>query len=156
MSDQIQITKATNTDAAAIKQLILGILKDYGLKPAPASTDSDLEDIQKHYWQNKGCFYVLKKDDQIIGSFALCKINDHLCELRKMYLNRNFRGRRLGRKMMVAAFEQAKELGYKSIMLETASVLKEAISLYEKYGFKPYTPDHLSARCDQAYICKIP
>ena len=156
MSDQVQIIKAVNADADAIKQLVFGILKDYGLEPDPASTDRDLEDIQKYYWQNKGCFYVLKKDDQIIGNFGLYKINDDICELRKMYLSPNFRGRRLGRKMMEAAFEQAKKLGYKSIMLETASVLKEAISLYEKYGFKPYTPDHLSARCDQAYICDVP
>jgi len=155
MLSQIQFTKAQNTDAPAIKQLVFSILKNYGLKPEPASTDSDLEDIQKHYWQNQGCFYILKNNNLIIGTFALYKISDELCELRKMYLDSNFRGRQLGKEMMEIAFQQAKKLNYKSIMLETASVLKEAISLYEKYGFKPYIPNHLSPRCDQAYIYNI-
>ena len=39
--------------------------------------------------------------------------------------------------------------------LETASVLKEAIALYESYGFVEYEPDHLSARCDQAYFLQL-
>jgi putative acetyltransferase len=156
MSEHVQIIKAANADADAIKKLVFGILKDYGLEPDPASTDKDLDDIQKNYWQNKGCFYVLKEDGRIIGSFGLYKINDELCELRKMYLDKNFRGHKLGKKMMEEAFLHAKNLGYKSIMLETASVLKEAIALYKKYGFAPCTADHISARCDQAYICNIP
>ena len=35
--------------------------------------------------------------------------------------------------------------------LETASVLTEAIALYMRFGFRPYTPKNLAARCDQAY-----
>ena len=155
MSEQIEFTNATNADAEEIRQLVFDILRSYGLKPDPSSTDSDLDDIEKHYWGNKGCFYVLKENDRISGSFGIYKINEELCELRKMYLKDDLRGRRLGAAMMEKAFEQARELGYERMMLETASVLKEAIGLYEKYGFRPYAADHLSARCDQAYICDV-
>jgi len=54
------------------------------------------------------------------------------------------------------ALAKARQLGFARITLETASVLKEAIRLYESYGFKPYTPDHLSRRCDQAYVLDLP
>jgi hypothetical protein len=41
------------------------------------------------------------------------------------------------------------------MILETASALKEAIALYKSYGFAEYTPDHLSSRCDQAYMLEL-
>jgi len=73
------------------------------------------------------------------------------CELRKMYLHRDYRGKGLGRGLLEHALAEARRLGFKRVTLETASVLKEAIRLYESYGFKPYRPAHLSCRCDQAY-----
>jgi hypothetical protein len=42
-------------------------------------------------------------------------------------------------------------MGRKRITLETAGVLKEAVKLYEKFGFKPYTLEHQVERCDVAY-----
>jgi hypothetical protein len=39
---------------------------------------------------------------------------------------------------------------------ETASVLREAVALYERYGFRRYEPGHLAARCDAAYYLDLP
>jgi len=41
------------------------------------------------------------------------------------------------------------------VTLETASVLTEAIGLYRSYGFVEYQPDHLSSRCDQAFVLQL-
>jgi hypothetical protein len=41
------------------------------------------------------------------------------------------------------------------MVLETSSVLKEAIRLYTRFGFAPFQSDHLSGRCDQAYILHL-
>jgi len=78
------------------------------------------------------------------------------CELRKMYLRRDYRGQGLGKRLLEHALAEARRLGFKTVTLETASVLKEAIRLYETYGFKPYAPSHLSRRCDQAYELRLP
>ena len=40
-------------------------------------------------------------------------------------------------------------------MLETASVLRAAVALYERYGFQRYTPSHLASRCDAAYYLDL-
>jgi putative acetyltransferase len=77
------------------------------------------------------------------------------CELRKMYLHRDYRGKGMGRGLLEHALAEARRLGFKQVTLETASVLKEAIRLYERYGFKPYIPAHLSCRCDQAYVLEL-
>ena len=54
----------------------------------------------------------------------------------------------------VRVFETARVLGYKKIYLETAGVLKEAVRLYEKFGFEPTAEKH-TPRCDQAYFLNL-
>ena len=101
-------------------------------------------------------FYVLEEQDgSIVGSYGLYPMEPGVCELRKMYLHRDYRGRGLGRRLLEDALARARQLGFRRITLETASVLKEAIRLYESYGFKPFKADHLSCRCDQAYALDL-
>jgi len=54
------------------------------------------------------------------------------------------------------ALARATALGFSRVELETATVLREAISLYEGCGFRPYASEHLSARCDTAYFLELP
>ncbi len=68
-----------------------------------------------------------------------------------MYSLPDQRGKGLGKKLLDFIFTKAKELNFERMVLETASPLKEAISLYQKYGFTEYKPEHLSDRCDQAF-----
>ena len=91
----------------------------------------------------------------VVGSVGLYPIDRPTCELRKMYLHSAFRGKGLGRHLLDHALKRAKELGFSRVTLETASVLKEAIALYQSYGFRPYAPDHLAGRCDQAHFLDL-
>jgi len=151
-----RLRPATNTDCELVSNLVFTVLGEYGLKPDPGCTDADLKDIEQSYLQRGGVFYVLEEEDgSIIGSYGLCPMQPSVCELRKMYLHQDYRGKGHGRHMLEDALAKARQLGFKRITLETASVLKEAIRLYESYGFKPYRPDHLSCRCDQAYALDL-
>lgn len=146
------IRSATTSDQEAIQQLVFSILRSYGLEPSPQSTDADIFDLDHFYFSDGGDFSVLLNESyEIIGTVALFKINEDTCELRKMYLSPDCRGKGHGKQLLEYAIAKARSLGFHCITLETASVLKEAIFLYEKYGFEPYTADHLSPRCDQAY-----
>lgn len=146
------IRSATTSDQEAIQQLVFSILRSYGLEPSPQSTDADLFDLDHFYFSDGGDFSVLLNESyEIIGTVALFKVNADTCEFRKMYLSPDCRGKGYGKQLLEYAITKARSLGFHCITLETASVLKEAIRLYEKYGFKPYTADHLSPRCDQAY-----
>ena len=149
------IRQASNADSPAIKDLVFTILRSYGLRPDSNTTDADIEDIDRHYFQARGWFAVLECDDAIVGSYGLFAVDDLTCELRKMYLNPRHRGKGHGKRLLEHALIKASELGYNTIVLETASVLKEAIALYNKYGFQPHESSHLSDRCDQAYIKKL-
>jgi len=150
------LRRATNQDREKITGLVFEILREYGLSPDLCSTDADLADVESHYHARGGIFEVLETaDGAVVGSVGLYPIDRSTCELRKMYLHSSFRGKGLGRVLLEHALKRAKELGFSRVTLETASVLKEAIALYQSYGFRPYAPHHLAGRCDQAHYLDL-
>jgi len=154
--DNVRLRRASNKDCEALTGLVYGVLEEYGLKPDPAATDADLTDIEQSYFARGGAFFVL--DDErgsIIGAYGLYPIDNQTCELRKMYLQKAYRGKGLGKLLLDSALARAREVGFKRVTLETAGVLKEAIALYESYGFEKYQPHHMSKRCDQAYVLEL-
>jgi putative acetyltransferase len=147
---------ATNADAEAVRALVFSILADYGLRPDPASTDKDLEDIEGSYFGRGGRFDVLTtRQGEVVGSVGLYPTDPGVCELRKMYLRADQRGKGWGKKLLEFSLEQARTLGFGRMTLETAKVLVEAIRLYEAYGFRPYLAEHMSARCDATYFLDL-
>jgi putative acetyltransferase len=156
MDTRPQLREATNADCHAVRELVFAVLEEYGLKPDPGSTDADLDDIEQSYFARGGTFCVFEdRDGAIVGAYGLYPLEDHACELRKMYLRREYRGQGLGKRLLDEALDNARHLSFARVVLETASVLKEAIALYESYGFAPYRPDHLSPRCDQAFAFEL-
>jgi putative acetyltransferase len=154
---QPTLRSATNQDRQAIEALVFGVLVEYGLKPDPGGIDSDLHDIERSYLATGGLFDVLTDGaGEVVGSVGLFPLSDSVCELRKMYLAAPFRGRSLGRHLLEHALRRARELGFTRVVLETASVLREAVVLYERNGFRRYQPAHLAARCDAAYYLDLP
>lgn len=152
---QINRRAATNKDAATIKALIYGVLREYNLEPEPNGTDADLNDIETNYLTRGGLFEVLENETgEILGTVGLFPVNAETVELRKMYFAKSLRGRGYGRQTLEQMIDEARKLGFKRIYLETNSVLKEAVGLYQKFGFEPTTEKH-SPRCDQAFILKI-
>jgi putative acetyltransferase len=137
-------------DSNGIKIVVFGVLKEYGLVPDPGSTDKDLDSIESYYSENGGYFGVVEELNYIVATIGLYRVDETTCELRKMYVLPNFRGKGLGKNLMEFALKKAKEMGFKRVVLETASPLKEAIGLYKRFGFQEFEPKHMALRCDQA------
>ena len=147
---------ATNADRSVIESLVFCVLREYGLEPDPAGTDADLSDIEAVYEGAGGMFDVLTDGaGAVIGTVAFFRVDSRTCELRKMYLARGARGRGLGRMLLEHALQRAAVLGFRRIVLETASVLREAVALYESRGFLRHDPGHMAARCDAAYYLDL-
>lgn len=101
--------------------------------------------------KKNGEVFLMVSDKEIIGTFALQKLNKHDCELSKFTIKKEFRGRKLGERMLQYVINRAKAMKYRSIILYTHHELKEATQLYEKIGFIPLSnhPDikDESGRC---------
>jgi GNAT superfamily N-acetyltransferase len=149
----LQIREAAAGDEIAIQQVVFTVLAEYGLKPDPEQTDTDLRDITASYHARGGCFLVvLSPTNRIVGCGGLYPLDSEEAEIRKMYLLAEARGHGNGRRILDELIARAQARGFKRIVLETASVLKEALALYARYGFVPMHREHLASRCDQAYV----
>lgn len=152
----IVIRRATGADGAPVRELVFGVLAEYGLAPDPGDTDADLFDLEAAYFAAGGHFEVAADaQGRIVGCFGLRPLANGAVELRKMYLRREARGRGLGRRLLARAIALARAGGWPRLELETASVLKEAISLYEKTGFRPRPGKPDTCRCDRAYVLDL-
>jgi putative acetyltransferase len=147
---KVNIRSATNSDVDEIKVVVFGVLKEYGLEPDPGSTDEDLDFIDSCYWENGGYFGVVEEADCIVATIGLYRVDEKTCELRKMYVLPSQRGKGLGKKLMEFALKKARDMGYKRVILETATPLKEAIGLYKRFGFQEFELKQMASRCDQA------
>ena len=152
---EIFVRPATNDDAEKVKNLVFGVLREYGLEPEPDGTDTDLDDIEISYFGRGGLFEVLETErGELLGTVGLYPIDSETIELRKMYFAKELRGRGVGKQTLERMIKRAKELGFKRIYLETNSVLKEAIGLYTKFGFVETDEKH-ALRCDAAFILEL-
>ena len=152
-----RIREATNRDIPSIKKVVFSSLREFGLNPDEKGKDKDLNDIESSYLSGNGFFGVVVniETERIVGCFGLFPTNENICELRKMYLLKEMRGRGLGKTILDTAIDIAKEKHYKKVTLETISALKTAIFLYKRYGFKETKPKEVSTRVDQAFELDI-
>ncbi|HEY8563635.1 MAG TPA: GNAT family N-acetyltransferase [Pyrinomonadaceae bacterium] len=154
-ASEILIRSATNRDCARVQRLVFDVLREYGLPPDPAGTDRDIADIERHYIDRGGVFELLEnKEGNLLGTVGLYPMTVDTVELRKMYFAKKLRGRGVGAQTLRRMIERARELGYRRIYLETATVLKEAVALYAKFGFVP-TCEKRTPRCDAAFTLDI-
>ncbi len=108
-----------------------------------------LSDPESRIISSGGAILFVELNDQILGTVALKKHSDQVVELTKMGVYPEARFKGLGKELIKAAIEKAKQLGFEQIVLYTNRKLKPAIHLYQKMGFEELSCyDDLYERCD--------
>ena len=128
-------------DRQAVACLVETVLAEFGLGFEAEGADGDAIQIEAAYWEAGGEFWVVERDGQLVGSggYHPCPRGQGAVELRKMFLLPEVRGRGLGRTLLRSLEAAAARRGFSEVWLETASVLKGAIALYERSGYVPST-----------------
>lgn len=155
MSDPVTVRPATDRDSDAIRAVVTEVSAEFGLASAD-SYDEDLTRVASWYKDAGGWFEVLELDGQIVGTIGMIPVSDSEIELRKMYFTPALRGRGLGKALLGRNLRLAAEAGFKTVTLETATVLEAAIGLYKRYGFsRVEEPGRCSTGCDQAWQLQL-
>ena len=143
-------------DRHAAAEVIRTVLQEYGLPWQPQSADRDVMDVESAYLEVGGEFWVVEKDSAIVGTAAYQPIarGQNAVEIRKMYLLPKVRGKGLGRYLLTHLERAVTIKNYQEIWIETASVLIEAVKLYERNGYQPATGIE-TERCDLVYFKKL-
>jgi putative acetyltransferase len=140
-------------DRTAASEVIGSVLAEYGLDWEPVGADRDVLEVENFYLSTGGEFWIVERQGQLVGTGGYYPISrgEKAVEIRKMYLLPTVRGLGLG-KFLLQHLEQAiAARGFQQIWIETASVLVEAVKLYESSGYQPATGVE-TARCDHVYV----
>lgn len=95
----------------------------------------ELDDLNEKYGIPKGRLYIAFFDNQLAGCIALRSINDKCCEMKRLYVRPQFRGKKIAKSLIELIINDSKEMGYSYMLLDTLPFLRDAIEIYKKFGF---------------------
>ncbi len=127
------------------KEEALYLIKEY-LSSLPFELDfqnieKELSDFPGEYSPSLGGTILLAFiDNTTLGVVALRRIDKEICEMKRLYVKDEARGRGIGKYLSLALIERARELGYKKMRLDTLLRMKSAVSLYRSLGFCEIPP----------------
>ena len=144
------------SDRNAAAEVIKKVLLEYGLPWQPELADRDVIEVESAYLNIGGEFWVIERDSTVVGTAAYQPIarGQNAVEIRKMYLLPEIRGKGLGRYLLSELEKAIAIKDYQEIWIETASVLEEAVKLYERNGYQSATGVE-TERCDLVYLKKL-
>lgn len=126
-------------DNPLLATIIRAALTEFGAnKPGTVYYDESTDHLFELFRQSGSAYFVAVENDKIIGGagiFPTEGLPEGCCELVKMYLSAEARGKGLGRKLIAHSLDTAKAMGYHQVYLETMPELRKAVSVYEKFGF---------------------
>lgn len=130
-------------DNVALAVVIRAALTEFGAnKPGTVYYDPTTDHLYELFQTAGSVYYIAEINGTLVGGcgiFPTEGLPDGTCELVKLYLAATARGTGLGKALMLKAMAWAKENEYMQVYLETMPELSNAVTMYEKLGYKRLT-----------------
>lgn len=103
--------------------------------------DRELAGLPGEYTPPSGRLLLAFVDGQLAGCVALRKIDEGVCEMKRLFVRPHFRGKGLGLKLTEAIIEEGRRIGYHRVRLDTLPPkMQTAVGVYRSLGFKEIDP----------------
>ena len=133
---------------AQARELFLEYADSLGFSLCFQSFDQELAGLPGDYSPPDGCLLVAEYLGQLAGCVALHKLEPDICEMKRLYLRPQLRGRGVGRALAEAVIAEARSIGYRKMRLDTVEpVMPNAVAMYRRLGFveiEPYRPNPIA------------
>ncbi|MBZ0156053.1 MAG: GNAT family N-acetyltransferase [Alphaproteobacteria bacterium] len=125
---------------AQVKELFSEYAAALGCNPCFKNLEQEIAALPGDYSPPGGSLLVARYDNRVAGCVALKRLDENACEMKRLYVRPEFRGKGIGKALVLSAVEDARKLGYRHIRLNTLPSMKEAIPLYHFLGFYDIQP----------------
>ena len=126
----------TSTDFDLGKQLFKAYAEELDIDLSFQHFSHELDSIEQQYGPPDGVLYLLLEDGiNAIGCFGIRKLESQICELKRMYIKKNYRGKGFSKMLLNQAIETGQRLGYEKMRLDTLPSMQAAIHSYQRFGF---------------------
>jgi len=136
---ELTIRNIEAADNKALATIIRNSLEEFKAnKPGTVYFDETTDHLSEVFKADRSVYFVVESGGIILGGggiYPTANLDAGTCELVKLYLAANARGKGVGKLLMEKCIAAAREMGYQKIYLETMPELTIAIPMYEKFGF---------------------
>ena len=123
------------------RQLFLEYAESLGFSLCFQSFDKEVAGLPGDYSPPNGRLLLAEQDGKVAGCVALHGLSDGICEMKRLYVRPEFRGKALGRALAERVIAEARAAGYSQMRLDTiVGKMDSAIALYRELGFREIQP----------------
>lgn len=123
------------TDAEIIKNLFMEYSQIKGAESCFVSFDKELADLEGFY--KGGALLVGYESEKPIACIAIKKLDDSVCEAKRLFIKPEYRGKGYARIMLNTMLDKARKIGFKEVTFTTKpSVMQIGYELYKRMGFE--------------------
>jgi putative acetyltransferase len=127
-------------DVAVVGRLFMEYGESLGAHICTASLADEVRGLPGDYARPAGGLWLARRGRVACGCVALRPSGTDFAELKRLYVQPNARRDGIGRALLGAAVEAARESGARAVVLETMAEFAEAFALYRSVGFVPSEP----------------
>lgn len=126
-----------------VADLVLGIQNGEFNLGVTLAMQTDLHDTEKFY--ENGGFWIAIEEERVVGSIGLQELTTGVGILRKMFVDKAYRGKdlSLAQKLFDILIDKAKKMNIKQLYLDTPLIANAAHRFYERNGFVETSRDKL-------------
>jgi putative acetyltransferase len=139
---RVDVSAAEEGDLPAIRQLLQEYAASLGFPLDFQDFERELAELPGAYAPPHGTLLLARIDGEAAGCVALRRLDDGVCEMKRLYITPGHRGLGLGRLLAAAIVEAGRAGGYRAMRLDTTPNMAAAQALYTELGFRdipPYT-----------------
>ena len=140
-SPRVEIAQATDRDLPAARALLRAYAESLGYRACFHEFERELDGLPGSYGPPSGRLLVARAGGDVVGLVAIAPAEEGACEMRRLFLKGEHRGRGTGRRLAEAALAPAAGIGYQRMRLETLPEMAAARALYLSLGFTAAPPD---------------
>ena len=146
ITETIIIRPIEEKDNKEIAALIRKVFEEFDAPKTESVYSDPLTDrlFQSFYQHPRAGYWVVEYNSNIVGGCGFYPtegLDTDCAEIVKFYLSPLLRGKKVGSALLNMVEEKAKESGYKQLYIESFPQFQNAVSLYERKGFR-----HLESR----------
>ncbi len=122
-------------DTEVVKELFKEYSQIKGAESCFVSFDKELADLEGFY--RGGALLVGYEEDKPVACIAIKKLDDNICEAKRLFIKPEYRGKGYARTMLNTMLDKSKELGFTEVTFTTKpSVMQIGYGLYKRMGFE--------------------